>query len=123
MKRQFFQLVFLLELRNVVLPCQGSLFYKQETDKQEVKGGSRGQGEVYQSIPKVVQEAKVKLDGGWKAGFQALSLHMKKSLAKKGKGTCPAVWTRPHRRCLPQHFNNRWSSDSLQMLFLPPPNL
>lgn len=64
MKSQFFQSVFLLELRNVALPCQGSLFYKQEIDQQEVKGGSRGQGEVYQSIPKVAQEAKVKLDGG-----------------------------------------------------------
>lgn len=55
-----------VEFTNAALP--GSLFYKQETEQQEVKA----------SLPKVVQEADTKLDGGRKSGFQALSLPIRK---------------------------------------------
>lgn len=52
MKSQFLLSVSSIQLRNIALPR--SLFYKQETEQQEVKA----------SVPKVVQEANMKLDGG-----------------------------------------------------------
>lgn len=52
MKSQFFLSVSSIERRNIALPR--SSFCKQETDQQEAKANA----------PKVVQQAKVKLDGG-----------------------------------------------------------